>query len=151
MRRRARRAANRQQQAEEVIEELNPEAEPRPRENLDKTEVKSAENADAEKALSEESRVGKTPERVEEEVIVVELVEETSGPRQNDEAVKIETEEIALKDVVDEMCPDVGYDAKPTAEVVKSHYPRHCEDCNKYLRTNTDFRKHVVACMMSRK
>ena len=78
--RRARRAANRQQQAEEVIEELNPEAEPRPRENLDKTEVKSAENADAEKALSEESRVGKTPERVEEEVIVVEVVEETSDP-----------------------------------------------------------------------
>ena len=37
--------------------------------------------------------------------------------------MKIETEEIALKDVVDEMCPDVGYDAKPTAEVVKSHYP----------------------------
>ena len=42
--------------------------------------------------------------------------------------MKIETEEIALKDVVDEMCPDVGYDAKPTAEVVKS-IVRHTDYC----------------------
>ena len=46
--------------------------------------------------------------------------------------MKIETEEIALKEIVDEVCPDVDYEAKP-AEVVKNHYPRHCEDCNKYL------------------
>ena len=145
MRRRARRAANRQQKAEEVIEQVNSEAEPVV------TEVKIAETADAEKALFEESRVGKTPERVEEEVIVVEEevivieeVEEASDPRQN-----IKTEEIALQEVVDEVCPDVDYEAKP-AEVVKSHYPRHCEDCQKYLRNNLDFRKHVVACMMAR-
>ena len=70
----------RQQQAEEVIEEVIAEAEPEPRENLEVTEVRTAETADAEKALSEESRVGKTPERVEEEVIVVEVIEETSDP-----------------------------------------------------------------------
>ena len=34
---------------------------------------------------------------------------------------------------------------------LKSQYPRRCEDCDKYLRDNNDFRKHVVACVMSRK
>ena len=33
----------------------------------------------------------------------------------------------------------------------KSQYPRQCEDCDKFLRDNKDFRKHVVACVMSRK
>ena len=33
---------------------------------------------------------------------------------------------------------------------LKSQYPRRCEDCDKYLRDNNDFRKHVVACVMSR-
>lgn len=33
----------------------------------------------------------------------------------------------------------------------KSQYPRRCEDCDKFLRDNNDFRKHVVACVMSRK
>jgi hypothetical protein len=84
-------------------------------------EVKAAETADAEKALLEESRVAKTPERVEEEVIVIEVVGETSDLRQNNEAVKIESEDIALK------------------------------DCKTYLRNNTDLRKHMVACIMSRK
>ena len=55
-----------QQQAEEVIEEVIAEAEPEPRENLDVTEVKTAETADTEKALCKGSRVGKTADRVEE-------------------------------------------------------------------------------------
>ena len=33
----------------------------------------------------------------------------------------------------------------------KSQYPRNCETCDKYLRNNLDFRKHVVACIMARK
>ena len=78
------------------------------------------------------------------------VVEEPSEAKQNDEAVKVKTEEIALKVVVDEISPHGDYEAKPS-EVVKSHYPRYNEDCNKCLRNNLDFRKHVVACMMSRK
>ena len=150
-RRRARRAAAQQMK---VAEEASN------RETLEES-VEEAENPD--KALSEESRVAKTPERVEEtkdkndqevgeEVIAVEVVEETYDARQIDGAEKVESDEMALKEVVDEICPDVDYEAKPTEVVkVKSQYPRHCEDCNKYLRNNTDFRKHVVPCMMSRK
>ena len=157
MRRRARRAANRQQQ-EIVIQKLNAEAETKPSENV--TEVKTAETADAEKAFSKESRVG-TTETVEEtedtnnqidevELIVVQVVEETADAREKDEAVKNETEEIPLKEVHDEICSDVDYVAK-LSNVVKSQYPRHCADCRKYLRNNTDFRQHVVACVMARK
>ena len=157
MRRRARRAANRQKQ-ERVIQEVNVEAEPKPSGNL--TEVKTAETVDAKKALSEE-RFGTTPKSVEEtedtinqkdeeEIIVFEVVEKTAHARQDDEADKNETQEIALKEVIDEICSDVDYVSK-RPNVVKSQYPRHCEDCKRYLRNNTDFRKHVVACMMSRK
>jgi hypothetical protein len=73
---------------------------------------------------------------------VVEVDEETSDARQDDE--------LALEEVVDEICPDVEYDAEPSV-VLKSQYPRDCEMCNKHLRNNTDFRKHVVACMMPRR
>ena len=79
-----------------------------------------------------------------------EVVEETAHARQNVEADKNETQEIALKEVIDEICSDVDYVAKPP-NVVKSQYRRHCEECNRYLRNNTDFRKHVLACVMSRK
>ena len=158
MRRRARRAANRQQQ-ERVIQDVNAEAEPKPSENV--TEVKTAERVDAEKAFSEVSRFGTTPKSVEEtedkvnqkdeeEIILFEVVEETAHARQNEEADKNETQEIALKEVIDEICSDVDYVSK-RPNVVKSQYPRHCEDCKRYLRNNTDFRKHVVACMMSGK
>ena len=150
MRRRARRAANRQQQAKETIQKMNAEAEKEPRENVDVTEGKTVETAVAEKALPEESRVAKTPKSVEKEIIVVEIVEETADANQDDEAMKVETGEIALKEVVDEICPDLEYEAEPSV-VVKCQYPRHCEKCDKYLRNNTDFRKHVVACVMSRK
>ena len=34
---------------------------------------------------------------------------------------------------------------------MKNHYPRNCEHCSKHLRNNTDFRKHIVGCMMARK
>ena len=34
---------------------------------------------------------------------------------------------------------------------LKSQYPRRCEKCDKYLKNNLDFRKQVVACVMSRK
>ena len=151
MRRRARRAANRQQQAKETIQKMNAEAEKEPRENVDVTEGKTVETAVAEKALPEESRVAKPPKGVEEtddkynqekEIIVVEVVEVTTDARQDDE--------IALEEVVDEICPDVEYEAEPSV-VLKSQYPRDCEKCNKHLRNNTDFRKHVVACVMSRK
>ena len=158
MRRRARRAANRQQQ-ERVIQEVNTEAEPKPSGNV--TEIKDAETVDAEKALSEESRLGTSSISVEEiedivnqndeeEIIVFEVVEETAHARQNVEADKNETQEIALKEVVDEICSDVDYVAKPP-NVSKSQYPRNCEKCNRYLKNNTDFRKHVVACVMSGK
>jgi hypothetical protein len=159
MRRRARRAANRNQQAKETVQKKDAEAETEPSETVDVTEGKTVETAVAEKALPEESRVAKTPRSVEEtddksnqekEIIVVEEVEETSDDRQDDEAVKVETVEIALKEVVDEICPDVEYEAKSSV-VLKSQYPRDCEKCNKHLRNNTDFRKHVVACVMSRK
>jgi hypothetical protein len=152
MRRRARRAANRQQQ-ERVIQEVNAEAEPKPSENV--IEVKTAETVDAEKVLSEESGIGTTPKSVEEtedkinqkdEEEINEIVEETD----HDEADKIETQETALKEVADEICSDVDYVAKQP-NVIKSQYPRHCEECNRYLRNNTEFRKHVVACVMSRK
>ena len=33
---------------------------------------------------------------------------------------------------------------------LKNQYPRNCEDCGKYLRSNIDFRKHIVACVMAR-
>ena len=136
MRRRARRAANRQKQ-ERIIQEVNVEAEPKPSENV--TEVKTAERVDAEKAFSEVSRFGTTPKSVEEtedtinqkdeeEIIVFEVVEETAHARQNDEADKNETQEIALKEVIDEICSDVDYVSKRPNVV-----------------------KHVVACMMSRK
>ena len=151
MRRRARRAANRQQQAKETIQKTNAEAETEPRENVDVTE----------KAAPEESRVAKTPNSVEEtedisnkkvgkEIIWVEIVEETTEARQYDKAEKVETGETALKEVVDEVCPDSDYVAEPIV-VVKSQYPRNCEKCDKYLRNGTEFRKHVVACVMSRK
>jgi hypothetical protein len=93
------------------------------------TEIKTAETTDAEKAESEEPRVGKTPDIVEEtvnksnqkdenEIVVVATVEETADSRQNDEIEKIGKEEIALKEVIDEMCPDVEYEAKPSEVVV---------------------------------
>jgi hypothetical protein len=159
MRRRARRAANGKQQEKEINQKINAEAETEPRENVDVTEGKTVEIAVAEEALPEESRVAKTPKSVEEtddksnqenEVIVVEVVEETTSAGQDDEAVKVETVEIALKRVVDVICPDVEYEAEPSV-VLKSQYPRDCKKCNKHLRNNTDFRKHVVACVMSRK
>ena len=34
---------------------------------------------------------------------------------------------------------------------LKSQYPRNCEYCGKYLRSNMDFRKHIVAYVMARK
>ena len=34
---------------------------------------------------------------------------------------------------------------------LKNQYPRNCEYCGKYLRSNMDFRKHIVACVMARK
>ena len=33
----------------------------------------------------------------------------------------------------------------------KNQYPRNCEHCSKFLLNNTDFRKHIVSCMMARK
>ena len=33
----------------------------------------------------------------------------------------------------------------------KKYYPRNCEHCSKFLRNNSDFRKHIVSCMMARK
>jgi hypothetical protein len=156
MRRRARRAANRKQQVKESDQKVDAEAETEPRENVDVTEGKTVENVVAEIAFLEESGVAKTPKRFEEtddesnqekEIIVVEVVEETTDARQD---AKVETEEITLKKVVDEICPDVEYEAEPSL-VLKSQYPRDCEKCNKHLRSNTDFRKHVVACVMSRK
>ena len=71
---------------------------------------------------------------------MVEVVEKTSDVRQNGQPVN----------VVDEICPDSDYEAKPP-EAVKTQYPRNCEDCKKYLRNSLDFRKHVVDCLMSRK
>ena len=61
--------------------------------------------------------------------------------------MKVDTGEKALKlkEVVDEICPDLDYVVEPPV-VVKSQYPRHCKKCDKYLRNNTD-----MACMMSRK
>ena len=116
---------------------MNAEAEKEPRENVDVTEGKTVETAVAEKALPEESRVAKTPISVEKEIIVVEIVEETADANQDDEAMKVETGEIALKEVVDEICPDLEYEAEPSV-VVKCQYPGHCEKCDKYLRNNTD-------------
>ena len=78
---------NRQQQEGEVTEEVDTETKQEPSENVVVTEVKTA---DAEKAVLEESRVGETPEKVAEEVTMVEIVEETSDPRENDEGLKIE-------------------------------------------------------------
>ena len=66
----------------------------KPIENLDVTEVKPGETVDAEKASSEESRVGKTQEsveetednkkdnKIEEDLIVVEVFLETSDAKQ---------------------------------------------------------------------
>ena len=34
---------------------------------------------------------------------------------------------------------------------LKNQYPRNCESCEKYLKNKLDFRKHIVACVMSRK
>ena len=34
---------------------------------------------------------------------------------------------------------------------LKSQYPRNCEFCDKHLRNNLDFRKHIVDCVMARK
>ena len=56
---------------------------------------------------------------------MVEIVEDTSDSREKDEGLKIENGEITLKEVVDEVCPNVDYGTKP--EVVKSHYLRHFE------------------------
>ena len=116
---------------EKVIQEVNEEAEPKPNENVN--EVKTAETVDTEKALSEESRFGTPPKNVEEtedkinqkdeeEIIVFGVVEETAHARQDDVADKNETQEIALKEVVDEICSDVDYVAK-APNVVKSQYP----------------------------
>ena len=72
-------------------------------------------------------------------------------------------EEITVvEEITDELCSNADYletSEKPKnldSEVIdkvelKSQYPRHCEYCDKYLRSNLDFRKHVVTCMMARK
>ena len=33
----------------------------------------------------------------------------------------------------------------------RSMYPRNCEECGQFLQNNTDFRKHIVGCVMARK
>ena len=67
-----------------------------------------------------------------------------------------------IEEVTDEVCNDNEYlenrekpkeSDKPVVENVKPkcQYPRNCEKCDKYLRNNLDFRKHIVACMMARR
>ena len=67
-----------------------------------------------------------------------------------------------IEEVTDEVCHDDEYLEcskkpkefdKPVVEKVqpKCQYPRYCDKCDKYLRNNLDFRKHVVACMMARR
>ena len=65
-----------------------------------------------------------------------------------------------IEEITDEVCNDDEYVEtsekpkefdRPVIDNVqlKSQYPRQCEKCDKYLRNNLDFRKHVVACMMA--
>jgi hypothetical protein len=74
----------------------------------------------------------------------------------------IATEIAVIEEIADEVCNDDEYletSEKPKEldravidnVKLRSQYPRNCETCDKYLRNNLDFRKHVVACIMARK
>jgi hypothetical protein len=63
-----------------------------------------------------------------------------------------------IEEIADEVCNDNEYlETNELHRAVidnvksKSQYPRNCETCDKYLRNNLDFRKHVEACIMARK
>ena len=101
--------------------------------------------------------------QVEKEAFDHEATEETNISENLEE--NIDTAAAAgMNKVIDEICSDEVYEANDSfmREVentdvldeklkMKSQYPRNCEKCEKYLRNNTDFRKHVVACVMARK
>ena len=36
------------------------------------------------------------------------------------------------------------------SQSLKNYYPRNCQHCSEFLRNNSDFRKHIVGCMMAR-
>ena len=67
-----------------------------------------------------------------------------------------------IEEIADEVCNEDEYpetsekpkelDRAVTDNVkLRNQYPRNCETCDKYLRNNLDFRKHVAACIMARK
>jgi hypothetical protein len=165
-RRRTRRAAARQDSAEEVANE--------------ETELEKLPNEDAEKAKEPISASGQV---VVNEANQLSMENKDIENESNVETVKVDTEteaeqattvnvedpgdtvapEIAvIEEIADEVCDDVEYletSEKPKeldrAVIdnlkLRSQYPRNCETCDKYLRNNLDFRKHVVACIMARK
>jgi hypothetical protein len=101
--------------------------------------------------------------QVEKEAFDQEATEETNVSENLEE--NVDTAAAAgMNKVIDEICSDEVYEADDSSmrEVentdvideklkMKNQYPRNCEKCDKYLRNNTDFRKHVVACVMARK
>ena len=100
-------------------------------------------------------------------------VEETDD-EQNETLVGVADEALQMR-IPDEICPDKDYETDALDEIrdcevrdnkvssspitgiienkakLKNQYPRNCEYCGKYLRSNMDFRKHIVACVMARK
>ena len=127
------------------------------------------QQASAEQAVNEETETEKVPYEDAEKAkeIYVQVEKETEAEQASADIVEntcdIIVEEIAVvEEITDELCSNADNletSEKPKyldSEVIdkvelKSQYPRHCEYGDKYIRSNLDFRKHVVPCMMARK
>ena len=67
-----------------------------------------------------------------------------------------------FNEVNDELCPDAKYEDRNYSEVLahtdemkiqkekRKLYPKDCEDCGNFLKTNFDMRKHIEACMIAK-
>ena len=167
-RRRTRRAAARQDSAEEVA---NEETEPEKVPNEDGEKAKESEpiSASEQVVVNEANQVSMENKDIENESNVATVKVDTETEAEQATTVNVEdpgeiiaTEIAVIEEIADEVCNDDEYletSEKPKEldravidnVKLRSQYPRNCETCDKYLRNNLDFRKHVVACIMARK
>ena len=172
-RRRTRRAATRQASSEEVVNEkvVNEEIVTENLPNKDAEKAKESEpiSTSVKVVVNEAMQVSIKNKVIDNEsnVAAVQVEKETEAEQVSVANVEdpgdiIDTEITVIEEITDEVCNDDEYLEtsekpkefdRPVIDNVqlKSQYPRHCEKCEKYLRNNLDFRKHVVACMMARK
>ena len=169
-RRRTRRAAARQASTEEVTTE-EVAAEESATENLPNKDVDKVNESEpvstTEKVVEKETNQASieikdsenesnaTPVLVEKEIVA----EQATAAKVEDPCEIICKDVTVIEEITDEVCHDDEYletSEKPKEfqrpvidHVQLSQYPRHCDKCEKYLRNNLDFRKHVVACMMA--